>query len=284
MAAQKMLNICEKFANENNITFSTNVDPKKSKSKALHFTGHKPTSSPSPVPLILCQKELPWVHRCDHLGHSLTTDCVMTQDCREKRAQFIDSSVKVKEMFGFAHPVEVMSAVEKYCTSWYGCNIWRLDSAAVESLISSWRTCIKLAWNVNRGCRSYLVDHVLVPNIPPLLSSLLSRCHKFFCGLLSNDSHAVTVVARLAARDLRSNLGANLRMMKDISGRDPWCTEELVMKMALRRNCVKEIPKEDFWRVLYLRKLLNLRQQAFYEARDDEVQRISEIIESLVVN
>ena len=33
-----------------------------------------------------------------------------------------------------------------------------------------------------------------------------------------------------------------------------------------------------------LKKLLNLRQQAFYEARDDEVQQISEIIESLVVN
>ena len=34
-AAQKMLEICEEFAKENNISFSTNHDPNKSKSKAL---------------------------------------------------------------------------------------------------------------------------------------------------------------------------------------------------------------------------------------------------------
>ena len=38
-AAQKMLEICEAFRSQNNIQFSTNKDPSKSKSKALYVVG-----------------------------------------------------------------------------------------------------------------------------------------------------------------------------------------------------------------------------------------------------
>ena len=33
-----MIKICEKFATENNLKFSTNVDPVKSKTKCIHFS------------------------------------------------------------------------------------------------------------------------------------------------------------------------------------------------------------------------------------------------------
>ena len=37
----------------------------------------------------------------------------MLQDCREKRAQMIDGSVKIRKSFGFAHPEEQILAVAK---------------------------------------------------------------------------------------------------------------------------------------------------------------------------
>ena len=114
MAAQKMLAICDSYAEKYNVKFSTDLNPRKSKSKALYFVGHRKSGVPVPAPLILTGKDLPWVDRCDHLGHSLTTDCKFDQDCREKRAAFIDSSVKVREMFSLAHPLEIISAVEKH--------------------------------------------------------------------------------------------------------------------------------------------------------------------------
>ena len=92
-----MLSICENFANVHNIRFSTDPDPKKSKSKAMLMTGTKGDTIPPPVNLNLCGQSWPWVSRCEHLGHTLTTDGKMEQDCVEKRAKFIDESVKVKE-------------------------------------------------------------------------------------------------------------------------------------------------------------------------------------------
>ena len=229
-------------------------------------------------------KELPWVDRCSHLGNTLTSDGQMSQDCKEKRASFIDGSVKIREMFNFAHPSEIITAIEKYCSSWYGSNVWRFESASVESILASWRTCIKLTWNIPRSCHNYFVDYVLAMHSPPLLCSLLSRFHKFFLSLLESDSSQVSVIARLAARDVRSNLGSNLRLLKETSGLDPWCTGTVAMKERLAESCLREIPPEDLWRVPYLEKLLSARQWAHYNTEEDIEKELSAIIDSLVTN
>ena len=139
-AAQKMLETCEQFAAENNIRFSTNSEPSKSKSKALFVTGGKAGSVVPPVNLVLCDKDLPWVDRCDHLGSTLTTSASMDQDCREKLAEFIDSVVKTREFFDFAHPGEILKATQKYNSSHYGSCLWDLRGQAAEMLYASWRT------------------------------------------------------------------------------------------------------------------------------------------------
>ena len=72
----------------------------------------------------------------------------MSQDCREKRAQMIDSSVKIRESFDFAHPAEQILAVSKYCSAVYGSNLWDLGSREAEMLTNAWRTGHKLAWEV----------------------------------------------------------------------------------------------------------------------------------------
>ena len=105
-AAQRMLNVCEGFAAKFNIKFSTNEDPIRSKSKAIYVIGQGGVGLPRPVNLVLCDRALPWVQQADHLGHTLHEDGTMRQDIRQKRAQFIDSSVKIGETFGFAHPME----------------------------------------------------------------------------------------------------------------------------------------------------------------------------------
>ena len=48
----------------------------------------------------------------------------MRRDAVEKREQFIDCSVKIHETFSFVQPNEQLQAVEKYCTSVYGSNLY----------------------------------------------------------------------------------------------------------------------------------------------------------------
>ena len=89
-------------------------------------------------------------------------------------------------------------------------------------LTNAWRTGHKLAWEVPRHCRTFLVQTVLAPHEASLCASLLSRSVGFFHGLLASPSNEVTVVATLASRDLQSSLGSNLALVREKSGLDPW--------------------------------------------------------------
>jgi hypothetical protein len=83
----------------------------------------------------------------------------------EKRAQFIESSVKAREGFGFAHPADQITALEKYCTAAYGSNLWDLGGREAVMFTNAWRTGHKLAWDVPRTCHTYLVQTVLAPHV-----------------------------------------------------------------------------------------------------------------------
>ena len=281
-AAQVMLKICEDFAVESNISFSTDPDPKRSKCKALYVVGPRGAALPRPAPLRLCGSPLPWVERAEHLGHALHQDGTMRQDCRERRAQFIDTSSRIREAFSFAHPVEQILAVEKYCTAVYGSSLWDLGGQEAGMMVSAWRTGHKLAWDVPRNCHTYLVDEVLTVGVANLEASLLLRFHGFFQGLIASPSHEVAVVALLAARDQRSTLGSNLTRLQNLTGLDPWVAGRCQVKAALQLTTRREVPELDFWRPMLLQKLLSTRLEAHYSADKEEEERIATLITSLV--
>ena len=64
---QEMLKVCENYAAEHNLRFSTDVNPRKSKTKCMAFLlkKHKLRN------LKLCGNELPWVDTGKHLGMRL---------------------------------------------------------------------------------------------------------------------------------------------------------------------------------------------------------------------
>ena len=96
------------------------------------------------------------------------------------------------------------------------------SSVEAETVFSAWRTLHKLAWDVHRGCRTYLVQTLLAPHVNSLRVNILTRFRGFFWSLLDSSSWEVAVVAQLAARDVRFIVGSNLRMIQHESGLDPW--------------------------------------------------------------
>ena len=283
-AAKQMLKTCEEFTSTSNIKFSTDEDPRKSKSKAIYVVGPRGAKLPRPQPLQLCGRPLPWVERADHLGHALHQDGTMVQDCKEKRAQFIDSSVKIRECFFFAHPAEQIAAVEKYSTAAYGSNLWDLGNHEADMFTNAWRTGHKLAWDVPRGCHTYLVEEVLASQVGSMKAGLLSKFVGFFHSLITSPSSEVMVVAMLAARDVRSNLGKNLSLVRETTGLDPWTARPGQLRAALNLSDRREVPELDQYRVPLLKKLLGQRLQAHYMADVKEEERLKALIDSLVLN
>ena len=77
---ETMLRICEQYAAENNLEFSTDPNPDKSKSKCIFMCGH--LKKAQPANLQLYGVDLPWVKTATHLGHELSWECNMEEDMR----------------------------------------------------------------------------------------------------------------------------------------------------------------------------------------------------------
>ena len=120
-AMELMLRICEKFAAKNNVVYSTDPNPTLSKSKCLYMTGKENKSYP--VPLTLNGKSLPWVRNATHLGHEISEKCNMELDTKIKRARFIENTTNIRETFAFAHPRQILRAIETYAVHLFGSNL-----------------------------------------------------------------------------------------------------------------------------------------------------------------
>ena len=208
----------------------------------------------------------------------------MEYDVKVKRATFIDKSVEVREMFKFASPVEVLTAMKIFCCSFYGCMLWDLAGQGASQVFNSWNTAIKLAWFVPRATRTYLVQQVLSTGQTSAKVDILSRYRNFFHGLRKSPCHEVRVMANIAARDLRSSTGSNIRVVQDASGLDPWRCSALELKKSLEQKEQVTVDLQDKWRIKYLATLLAQRQELHYVGDTEEKDRLNELIASLCIN
>ena len=115
----KMLDVCGSYAEKHNLVFSVDPVPARSKTKCLYMCGRTRNVS-YPAPLFLCGTALPWVESATHLGHELHQCCNMDFDIKVKRAQYINRSVEIRDIFSFAEPQQVLQAVNKYVGHHYG--------------------------------------------------------------------------------------------------------------------------------------------------------------------
>ena len=280
---QLMLEVCENYAKDYNICFSTDPNPQKSKSKCIYMSGKNRNVS-RPAPLILEGRELPWVEAATHLGHELHQSGLMEHDAKVKRAEFINKAVEIRETFGFASPIEILRALKVYCSNFYGSMLWDLSGEGASKVFNSWNTAIKLAWNCPRETRTYLVQQVLAPGLDSARTDILVRYAKFFQSLRKSVSKEVAMLANLVSRDIRTSTGANLRVLEEASGLCPWTGSKLSLQEAICTREAVKVQESDTWRIPMLDKLLTTRQSLKYMGEEEEVSRLSDLIHSLCIN
>ena len=282
-AMQAMLRKCEDYAAKNNIMFSTDPDPGKSKTKCILVCGNNKNLA-KPASLTLCGRDLPWVSSANHLGHELHESGTMELDASIKRATFISKSVEIRELFKFASPVEVLQTMKVNCCSFYGCMLWDLSGSGAGQVYNAWSTAVKLSWSVPRATRSYLVQHVLSSGLTSVKVDILARYGNFFRTLRKSPCHEVAVMANLAGRDYRTTTGSNLKLLEESSGLNPWEYSSSRLKEELVKREKVDIPDQDKWRVGYLATLLERRQVAHYQGLEEEEKNLDELLDSLCVN
>ena len=202
----------------------------------------------------------------------------MCTDVKMKRVAFIGRSLQVREQFSFAHPMEVLRAVNIYCCDHYGGMLWDLQSNMATQYFNSWSTCVKLAWGLPRDTHTYFLDY-LSGGLVSSRTDILGRYLGFYRSLLSSPSKEVNILARIVAKDIRSTTAKNLRLLEVETEGLTWASSKTNVKGKLLQNKPR-IPEQDQWRIQYLGHLLEQRDQMKYAGQEDDVQ--VEWVQSLI--
>jgi hypothetical protein len=268
----QMVKICEEFGEKNNLMFSTDTNPAKSKTKCLYMCGHRARNIVYPAPVQLYGRDLPWVTHATHLGHELHQDCNMDMDIKMKRAAFIKNTTDIRTQFSFALPGQVLNAICVYSAHFYGAMLWDLYGELSGQVYRSWNTCVKLVWDLPRSTHNYLVEQTLAKD-SSVRKRILLQYASFLQRLGKSVSGEVRVMSRIAAADVQSVTGKNCYNMINL---DPWTQP---VRSFAKDYKMYETPAQDTWRSSLLLSLM--REKYDMDVTGEDVETISGLIESL---
>ena len=95
----------------------------------------------------------------------------------------------------------------------------------------------------------------------------------------------MNILARVAAKDIRTTTARNLRLVEEQTGGLTWSVPSWrIKKRLLEREPV--VPMVDNWRLQYLGKLLQRRASMLYQGMEgcEEVELLQGLIDSLCTN
>ena len=127
---EKLSKIWEIYATNHNISFSTDPNPIKSKTKGLIFTPDEKNIETENIKLN--GNPLPWVKQAKYLGNTIENVINgLAHDIKLKRARYIEKNCELNQEFMFAHP-EIKSKLNHiYNSSFPGSILWDLTSRNV---------------------------------------------------------------------------------------------------------------------------------------------------------
>ena len=247
---QAMIDICQKFADQHNLQFSTDCDPAKSKTKCIHFS-KKQIDLAS---ITLNGNSLPWVESASHVGNLLERDNSFNKDVRMKKGNFIGKVHSLLQEFSFANPMIKMKMISVYATSFYGSSLWNLFSGQCARLYTGWNNAVRSALDLPRMTHRYLIEE-LSGHLHPL-TMLSSRFLKFHISLSKCEKPSMRYLAELCKSNLQTVYCQNLTQISrsiDVPVHQLTCSG---IKRLLR-YC--PVPDNQQWRAVILRDMLELK-------------------------
>ena len=248
---QAMVKIAEEFAKSRSLKFSTNPDPKKSKTKCLVFS-KLARARQDILPILLNGDPLPWVDTVKHLGNKLESDNSMKQDIAMKKGIFIGKVNSLAQEFHFASSDVLMNILNTYCTSFHGSGLWELSSKESERLYKSWNVTMRITFSVPRTTHRYLIESI--SGQLHLKVMLASRLIKFLESLKTSSKLGVRFLAGISENDLRTVMRRNVANIATETG-----TEAAALTPGLVKKNMKyfRVPDDQKWRVPLLGELIN---------------------------
>ena len=251
-ALQRMLEICEKFAESHGLLFSTDSDPSKCKTKCIAFT-RKPTTLQD---IRLCGNVLPWVDSFKHLGNCISNGSSLTDlDITTKRAQYISKCLELDQEFHFASGKTKFELNSIYNFHFTGSPLWDLFGKSALSLEATYNKSVKNMFNLPLETHRSLIEPIT--NKPHLSKVLMSRFLSFIRQVRNSSKSVPKMLLNLVASDVRSISGSNLRKILLRTGKHS--VSDLVHKDIFDIE-YHPLNPEDCWKAGLLIELIDVHE------------------------
>ena len=271
-ALQEMLKICEEYAGNHNLKFSTDKDPNKCKTKCLAFL-----LKDRPLPTMkLCGNSLPWVDSGKHLGMTIETKIDgMKGDLKQKRAQYISRNNDILQEFSFSHSTTKMMINAIYNTHLSGSCLWDLFSREAVQMESTWNVSIRLMMNLPRETHRRLIEPL--SGISHIKFTLLKRFLSFLEQIRKSTKNAAKFLLDSIYKDTRSITGSNLRNILLMT--EKATVEELVPE-DVRYFKYHPMSEGEGWKIAILQEI-NETLQGNMNISEFEHDELEEMLEYL---
>ncbi len=260
---QYMVSLCEAHAEENDLMFSTDPNPSKSKTKCMAFPhGYKDTMTA----IKLNGHDLPWVERAVHIGNTLISSGAMDQDLREKRAIFIDKCMELNQEF-YLYPPEVKLKMCKiYNSHFTGSPLWDFFSSHFSQLCNSWNVNIRIMFGIPRNTHCWIVEEISGGNHARQM--IFSRYINFIGSLANNKRPSTRALFRTVSSSVRSVTGSNIRRI--LLETNVPIIAGTTRGYAIKAHRVYTVPSASKWKIPLLTSLLEVRSSQ-WEVTFDEL-------------
>ena len=169
-------------------------------------------------------------------------------DIRAKRGEFIGSVNRLNAQFRVFPDQIRIRLLQTYCTAWYGCQTWLLNTTSVKGMNIEWKKAVRRTLNLPRTTRSKLV---------PLLAGNHSfqeqherRWGALYVRMMHSENILVQYMARRSMYNVLGTLGTNKVVLRYKFGMP---TNNCVF------NCLYMTCEEDIHRANITRELLQAR-------------------------
>ena len=250
-ALQDILSTCEEYAKTHNLQFSTDVDPKKCKTKCMAFL-NKTRVLPS---MYLCDNPLPWVDKLKHLGNMVSNKVDGCQlDISQKRAQYIDKTNSINQEFFFSHPAAKLKLNNIYNCHFSGSPIWDMFSPGAKLYESTFNKSVKIMCGLPFETHKNLIQPLI--GGPGFRIQLIRKYLSFINSVKKSTKPVMMQLYSIAKQDVRTITGRNLRnilMMTNLQSVDEL---EPAIVSSIEYNSILE---EDKWRVDTIKEILDMK-------------------------
>ena len=247
---QEMIKSCGEHARCLNLSFSTNANLMKCKTKCMTFLNQERELKN----ITLDGKDLPWVRTAKHLGCKIGDKiCGLNDDLMEKRATYINKVNELTQEFYFAHPLTKVRINNIFNSHFYGSALWDLFGIEALRLEKSWNVSQRIMLGIPRNSHRYFFEPL--SDTKHTTFSLFKRYIKLVDSIESSSESVLKRMLRIVRRDCRSNTGKNLRKLM-LAGKTSF---DDLKKGDFNDLIYNEIPEGEEWKIRLVEELIEMK-------------------------